>query len=148
MTTFSKTNAKKITLLPTVLNSPSHVAVARTMCHVGTKKVRPSIAPSSEAQWGLTPTEPLHPYFYGSTRRDRSDRKKLSIPSSSRTLAARRGAPPIKLLAGPDTPRACTPSRQTLSLRNSRRTGHTRRGTASPQNPSTRRRPSLEGPRT
>ena len=43
-------------------------------------------------------------YFHGSTKKSRSDGKKLSIPSTSGTPAARHGAPSIKLLAGPDTP--------------------------------------------
>ena len=40
------------------LNNVSSFAFARIMCHVGTKSLRPSIAPSSEPQWGLTLTEP------------------------------------------------------------------------------------------
>jgi len=40
-------------------NNVSHMAVERTMCHAGTKSVRPSIAPSPEPQWGLTLIEPL-----------------------------------------------------------------------------------------
>jgi len=52
----------------------------------------PFIAPSSKPQWGLTLTEPPSFYFYRSTIRSRSDGKKLSIPSTSRTPAARRGA--------------------------------------------------------
>ena len=67
-------------------NNVSQVAVARTMCHVGTKSVRPSIAPSSEHQWGITLTEPLRPYYLGYNGRSRSDGRKLSIPSTSRTL--------------------------------------------------------------
>jgi len=43
----------------------SHVAVGRSMCHAGTKSARPSIAPSSEPQWGLTLIESLCPYFLG-----------------------------------------------------------------------------------
>ena len=72
------------------------------MCHVGTKSARPFIAPSSEPQWGLTLIEPLHPYIHGSIRRGRSDGKKLSVPSTSPTPAARCGAPSTNLLAGPD----------------------------------------------
>jgi len=44
-----------------------------------------------------------------------------------------------KLLAGPDTPLVCALSQQTPSLHKSWRTGHTRRGTVSPQGSSTRR---------
>jgi len=49
------------------LNNVLPLAVARTMCHVGTKNARPFIAPSSEPQWRLTLTEPPRPYF--TTRR-------------------------------------------------------------------------------
>jgi len=58
-------------------NNASHVAVARTMCHAGTKSARPSITPSPEPQWGLTLIEPLRPYYLGSGRRSRSDGGKL-----------------------------------------------------------------------
>jgi len=81
------------------------------MCHFGTKNARPSISPSSELLCGLTLTEPLFPYFHESTRKDRSDGKKLSVSLTSFTPAARRGAPSINLLAGPDTPPVCAPSR-------------------------------------
>ena len=50
-------------------------------------------SPSSESQWGLTVTESPRPYFHGSTIRSGSDGKKLSNPSTSRTPAARHGAP-------------------------------------------------------
>jgi len=69
------------------------LAVARIKCHVGTKSARPFIAPSSKPQWGLTLTEPPRCYFHDSTIRSRSDRKKLSIPSTSCTPAGRREAP-------------------------------------------------------
>jgi len=62
------------------------------MCYVRTNRARPFIAPSSEPQWGLTLTEPLRVYFNSSTIRSRSGGKKLSIPSTSRNPAARRGA--------------------------------------------------------
>ena len=75
------------------LNSVSPLAVARIICHVGTKSARPFIAPSSKPKWGLTLIEPPHPYFHGSTIRSRSDGKKLSIPSTPPTPAARPGAP-------------------------------------------------------
>jgi len=64
------------------------------MCHVGTKSAGPFVAPSSEPQWGLTLIETSCPYFLGSNRRSRSDGEKLSIPSTSCTPAARRGASP------------------------------------------------------
>jgi len=83
-------------------NSVSHVVVGRTTCHAGTKSARPSIAPSPEPQWGLTLIEPLRPYYLGSGRRSRSDGRKLSIPSTSRTLAARRGEPSTNILTGLD----------------------------------------------
>ena len=60
------------------------------MCHVETKSARPSIAPSSEPRWGLTLIEPLRPYYLGSGRISRRDGRNLSIPSTSRTLAASR----------------------------------------------------------
>jgi len=48
---------------------------------VGTKKnAKPFIDPSSLPEWVLTLAEPLRPYIHGSTRRGRSDKKKLSIP--------------------------------------------------------------------
>ena len=104
----------------------SHVAVGRSMFHAGTKSARPSIAPLSEAQWGLPLTEPPRPYYLDYNKRSRSDGRKLSIPSTSRTLAARRGERSTNLLAGLDAPLACAPSRQIPSPHNSRRTGHTR----------------------
>ena len=67
------------------LSNASHVAAARTMCHVGTKSARPFIAPSLEPQQGLTPIELLCPYFFGSNRRSRRAGRKLSIPSTSCT---------------------------------------------------------------
>ena len=39
-----------------------------------------------------------------------SDGRKLSIPTTSSTLAAKRGAPSTNLLAGLDAPLACAPS--------------------------------------
>ena len=94
-------------------NNASHVAVGRTMWHARTKSARPSIAPSSESQWGLTLINPLRPYFLSSNRRSRSNGSKLSTTSTSRTLAARRGAPSTNSLAGLDAPLACAPSRKT-----------------------------------
>jgi len=87
----------------------SHVAVGRTMCHAGTKSARPSISPSPEPQWGLTLTEPFRPYYLASGRRSE---RKLSSPSTSRTLAARRREPSTNLLAGLDAPFTSAPSRQ------------------------------------
>jgi len=84
-----------------------------------TKSARSFIAPSSEPQFVLTLTEPLPIYFLGSNRRGRSDGNKLSIPSNSRTPAARRGAPRMNLLACLDAPPLCTPSQQTPSSHNS-----------------------------
>jgi len=100
-------------------NNVSHVADRRTMCHAGTKSARPSIAPSSEPQWGLALIEPLRPYYLGSGRKSRSDERKLSIPSTSRTLTARRGEASTNSLADLDTPFASALSRQTPSPRNS-----------------------------
>ena len=101
------------------------------MCRAGTTSAWPSIAPSSEAQWGLTLIEPPCPYYLDYNRRSRSDGRKLSISSTSRTLATRRGKPSTNLLAGLDAPLACAPSRQTPSPRNSWRRGHTGLGAAS-----------------
>ena len=119
-------------------NNVTHVAVGRTMFYAGTKSARPSIAPSSEPQWGLTLIEPLRPYYLGYNRKSSSDGRKLLIPPTSRTQAARRGEPSTNLLTSLDTPLTCAPSRQTLSLRNSWRTGHTGPGAASPPGSSTR----------
>ena len=82
------------------------MAVARTMCYAGTKSARPFIAPF-KLQWELTLTEPLRPCYLGSNRRSRSDGRKLSIPSTFRTPASRRGAPSTNSLAGLDAPLAC-----------------------------------------
>ena len=106
-------------------NNVSHVAVGRTMCRAGTKSARPFIAPSHEPRWGLTLIEPLRPYYIGSGRRSRIDGRKLSIPSTSRTLAARRGEPSTNFLAGLDARFTSAPSWQTPSPCNSWRTGHT-----------------------
>ena len=91
-------------------NNVSHVAVGRTMCHAGTKGARPSIAPSPKPQWGLTLIESLRPHYIGSGRRSRSDGRKLSIPSTSRTPAVRRVEPSTNLLAGLDAPFTSAPS--------------------------------------
>jgi len=48
-------------------NNVSHMVITRTMCHAGTRSARPSIAPSSKLQWGLTLIEPLCPYFLART---------------------------------------------------------------------------------
>ena len=77
------------------------------MCHAGTKSARPSIAPLSETQWGMPLTEPPRPYSLDYNRRCRSDGRKLSIPLTSRTPAARRGEQSTNLLAGLDAPLAC-----------------------------------------
>ena len=99
------------------LNNVSHMVVTRTTCHVGTMSTRPFIAPSSEPQWGLILTELLHPNFLGLNRRSRSDGKKLSIPSTSCTQAARCGAPSINLPAGLESLLTCAPFQQTPSPR-------------------------------
>jgi len=99
------------------LNNVSHVAAGRTMCHAGTKSARPFIAPLSEPQWGLPLTEPPRPYTLDCNR-SRSDGRKLSTPSTSRTPATRHGEPSTNLLAGLDAPLACAPSRQIPSPHN------------------------------
>jgi len=63
-------------------NNVSHVAFARTMCHVGTKSARP-LSLLSPSPSGDSLTKPRRLYFHGSIRRGRSDGKKLSIPSTS-----------------------------------------------------------------
>ena len=85
-------------------NNVSRVVAGRNMRHAGTKNSRSF---SSEPQWGLTLIEPLRPSYLSYNRRSRSDRMKLLIPSTSRTLAARRGEPSTNLLAGLDAPLAC-----------------------------------------
>ena len=85
-----------------------------TLCHSFTR-----------AQRGLTLIEKLRPYYLDSGRRSRSDGRKLSTSSTSRTLAARHGEPSTNLLAGLDAPFASAQSRKTPSPRNLRRTGHT-----------------------
>ena len=97
----------------------------KELCAMLRQSARPSIAPPSEPQWGLTVTEPPCPYYLDFNRRSRSDGRKLSIPSTSPTPAAMRREPSTNLLAGLDAPLACAPSRQTPSPRNSWRTGHT-----------------------
>jgi len=67
------------------LNMVSHVAVGRTTCHAWPKSARASIALLSEPQWGLPLTEPPRPYSLDYSRRSRSDGRKLSTPSTSRT---------------------------------------------------------------
>jgi len=101
------------------------------------KCARPSIAPSFDSQWGLTLIEPFCPYSLDYNRRSRSDGRKLSTPSTSRTPTVRREEQSTNLLAGLDAPLACAPSRQIPSPRNSWRTGHTRPGAASPPGSST-----------
>ena len=67
--------------------------------------------------------------------------KKLSIPSTSRTLAARHGASSTNLLVGLDAPLTCAPSHQTPPPHSLWRAGHTRLGAASPPGSSIRRCP-------
>ena len=119
------------------LNNVSHVAVGRTICHAGTKSARPSIAPLSEPQWWLPLTEPPHPYSLDYNRRSRSDGRKLSNPSTSRTPAARRGEHSINLLAGLGTPLVFAPAQKIPLPRNSWRTGHAKLVAASPPGCST-----------
>ena len=76
-------------------NNASYMAARRTMWHAGTKSARPSIAPLPELQWKMTLIELLRPCNLGLGRRSRSDGRKLSIPLTSRTLAARNGEPSI-----------------------------------------------------
>jgi len=52
-----------------------------------------------QAQWGLTLIEPLRPDCLGYNRRSRSDGRKLLIPSTCRTLAARRGEQSTNLIS-------------------------------------------------
>jgi len=118
-------------------NNISHVPAWRTMCHAGTKSARPSIAPLSEPQRGLTLMAPPHHYYLYLNRRSRSDERKLVIPSISRTLVVRRGEVSTNILAGFDATLACAPSRQTPSPRNSWRMGNTSLGPASPPGSST-----------
>jgi len=113
-----------------------HLAAGRTLCHAGTKSARPSIAASPEPRWELTLIEPLRPYCLGWI--SRSDGRKLSIPSTSHTLAARHGEPWINLLAGLDAPFANAPSRKLPSPHKSWRTGHTGQWIACPPGWSTR----------
>jgi len=67
-----------------------------------------------------------------------SDGRKLSTPSTSRTLPARRGAPSTNSLAGLDAPFACARSRKSPWPRNLCNTGNIRSGTTSPPGSSTR----------
>ena len=97
------------------LKNVSHVAVRRTMCNAGPKSARPSSTPLSEPQWGLPLIEPLCPYSRDYNRRSRSNERKLSIPSTSRTTAARRGELSTNLLAGLDTPLGCAPENSIAS---------------------------------
>ena len=57
-----------------------------------------------------TPSDRAYSLDYN--RRSRSDERKLSTPSTSRTPAARRGEPSTNLLAGLDAPPVCAPRRQ------------------------------------
>jgi len=72
------------------LSNPSHVAVARTIRHVG-RSARPSIT-HSDPHWLW------QSYFVPTYSSSRSSGEKLSIPSTSRTFAARRGVPSINLV--------------------------------------------------
>jgi len=111
------------------LNNVSHVAVGRIMCHAGTK---PSIAALPRPQWGLTQIDWLRLFYLDSSKRNRSDGRKLLIPSTSCTPAARCGEPWTNLLPCLDVPLTSFPSRQTLSPHNLWRTEHTGPGIASP----------------
>ena len=127
-------------LLP---NNASHVAAARTMCHAGTKSATLSIAPTSEPQWGLRATSSLL-FRLEQKKRNKSDGRKLSMPSTSRTPAARRGGLSMHSLAGPDAPLACVQSRRTPAPGNSWRTEHIWPGSGSLPGSSTRSCPIYE----
>ena len=116
------------------LSNASHVAVAITMCHAGTKSARSSFL---RAPAGFDSDRAALSLLSRIEEENRSDGKKLSIPSTSRTLAARRGAPSINLLGGLEAPFACAPSHQTPSPHNLWRTGQTRLGTTNPPGLST-----------
>ena len=103
-------------------NNESHMTAGRTMCQ----------------ELCATLIEPLRPYYPGSGRRSRRYERKLSFPSTSRTLAARRGEPLTNSLAYLDAPFSSAPSWQIPSPRNSWRTWHTGPGIASPPGSSTR----------
>ena len=92
--------------------------------------------PSGAAERRLKSRHP-YPYYLGCNRKSGSDGRKLLIPSTSRTLAARLGKPSTNLLASLDAPLACAPFRQTPSPHNSWRTGHTGPGAASTPGSST-----------
>jgi len=66
-----------------------------------------------------TASEPPRPYSIDYNRRSRSDGRKLSTPSTSRTLATRRVEQSTNILAGLDALLACAPSQQIPSPRNS-----------------------------
>ena len=108
------------------------------MYYAGTKSARPYVVPSSEPQWGLTLIETPRPYSLDYNRRSRSDGRKLSTPSTSRTLAARPGEQWNNLLAGLDAPLACAPSWQIPLPCNSWSTELTRPPTSSPPGSSTK----------
>jgi len=85
-------------------------SVTRITWHVGTNSAKPFIAPSCNVQWILTLMEPICPYFLSMARRGQSDKKKLSIPSTSCSPVMKSKAPSTNLLAGPDTPCLCSVS--------------------------------------
>ena len=70
--------------------------------------------------------------YIGSGKRSRSDGRKLSIPSTSRTLAERCVEPSTNLLAGLDAPFTSAPFRKIKSPRNSLRNGAHRTGASQP----------------
>jgi len=108
------------------------------MYHAGAKSARHSIASSPDPQWGLTLIKLLRPYYLGSDRRSRSDGRKLSIPLTSRTLAARHGDLSTNLLGALDAPFASVTSRKIPLPHNSWITGHTGLGIANVPGSSTR----------
>jgi len=106
--------------------------------YFATSNLKTWLQTCSEPQRGLTPIEPLRSYYLISKRRSRSNVEKLSIQSTSRTLATRRGESSINLLASLDVPLVCTPSQQTPLPLNSWITRRTKLGSANLPGSSTR----------
>jgi len=102
------------------------MAIARAMCHVGTKSARPLSLLHPSPSGTDSNRAPSSLLFRLEQKQERW--RKLLIPLTSRTLAARRGAPSTNSLAGLDAHLHCAPSRQTTSPRNSQERGTQGRG--------------------
>ena len=128
-------------------NNLSNVAVARILCQVGTKSAGYFIAPSSELQYELTLTEPLHPLFRDLTGKRREQKQEVVNPINF-MHSSRKVWSTNKKLTWMSGHAVCAPSQQNPSPRNSWITGQTRQWSARQEARQRGGAPPVKGPNT